>query len=125
MNRPGRRLRTAPVAYRVSPVHPRWISCLILRLRRRPFAVLITTSYVHAQAHQEIRQDGHPVVILAGRNLVEILKKAAGQLLPRSAVSSARGARCRKRLTTNADHNGIRGMPISADRGSGGCPGQR
>ena len=31
---------------------------------------------VHAQAYQEIREDGHPVVILAGRDLVEILKKS-------------------------------------------------
>jgi hypothetical protein len=49
-------------------------SRLISRLRHRQFGVLVTTSYVHAQAYQEIREDGHPVVILAGRDLVNILK---------------------------------------------------
>jgi hypothetical protein len=47
---------------------------LISRLRHRQFGVLVTTSYVHGQAYQEIREDGHPVVILAGRDLVNILK---------------------------------------------------
>ncbi|MEP7023378.1 MAG: restriction endonuclease, partial [Actinomycetota bacterium] len=42
--------------------------------RHRQFGVLVTTSYVHSQAYQEIREDGHPVVILAGRDIIEILK---------------------------------------------------
>ena len=54
----------------------RWTSRLISRLRHRQFGVLVTTSYIHAQAYQEIREDGHPVIILAGRDLVEILKKS-------------------------------------------------
>jgi hypothetical protein len=49
-------------------------SRLISRLRHRQFGVLVTTSYVHSQAYQEIREDGHPVVILAGRDLINILK---------------------------------------------------
>lgn len=49
-------------------------SRLISRLRHRQFGVLVTTSYLHAQAYQEIREDGHPVVILAGRDLIDILK---------------------------------------------------
>lgn len=44
------------------------------RLRYRQFGVLVTTSYVHSQAYQKIREDGHPVVILAGRDIVEILQ---------------------------------------------------
>jgi hypothetical protein len=40
------------------------------------FGVLVTTSYVHVQAYQEIREDDHPVVILAGRDVVEILKRS-------------------------------------------------
>jgi hypothetical protein len=39
----------------------------------------MTTSYVHHQAYQEIREDGHPVVILAGRDLVNILKARGHQ----------------------------------------------
>ena len=49
-------------------------SRLISRLRHRQFGVLITTSYVNAQAYKEIREDGHPVVILAGRDIADILK---------------------------------------------------
>ena len=49
-------------------------SRLISRLRHRQFGVLITTSHLNAQAYKEIREDGHPVVILAGRDVVGILK---------------------------------------------------
>jgi Restriction endonuclease AspBHI N-terminal/Restriction endonuclease len=59
-----------------SSVGVRWTSRLISRLRHRQFGVLVTTSYVHAQAYQEIREDGHPVVIMAGRDIVEILKRS-------------------------------------------------
>lgn len=52
----------------------RQTSRLISRLRYRQFGVLVTTSYVHGQAYKEIRENGHPVVILAGRDIVEILK---------------------------------------------------
>ena len=50
-------------------------SRLISRLRHRQFGVLVTTSHVDAQAYREIRDDGHPVVILAGRDVVEMLKR--------------------------------------------------
>jgi hypothetical protein len=36
--------------------------------------MLVTASYAQSQAYQEIREDGHPVVILVGRDVVEILK---------------------------------------------------
>jgi hypothetical protein len=51
-------------------------SRLISRLRHRQFGVLVTTSHVDAQAYREIRDDGHPVVILAGRDVVEMLKRS-------------------------------------------------
>ncbi len=51
-------------------------SRLISRLRHRQFGVLVTTSHVDAQAYKEIREDGHPVVILAGRDIVEMLKRS-------------------------------------------------
>jgi hypothetical protein len=38
------------------------------------FGILITTSYVHEQAYQELKADGHPVVIIAARDIVEILR---------------------------------------------------
>jgi len=49
-------------------------SRLISRLRHRQFGVFVTTSFVRKQAYEEIRADGHPVVILAGRDIVDILK---------------------------------------------------
>jgi len=49
-------------------------SRLISRLRHRQFGILVTTSYLDAQAYREIREDGHPVVVLAGRDLIERLK---------------------------------------------------
>jgi hypothetical protein len=52
----------------------REVSRLISRLRHRQFGVLVTTSHVDAQAYTEIREDGHPVVILAGRDIADILK---------------------------------------------------
>lgn len=47
---------------------------LISRLRHRQFGVLVTTSYVQDQAYKEVRDDGHPVIILSGIDLVNILK---------------------------------------------------
>jgi Restriction endonuclease len=48
---------------------------LISRLRHRQFGVLVTTAYVGKQAYQEIRSDQHPVVILAGSDLVALLRE--------------------------------------------------
>ena len=50
-------------------------SRLISRLRHRQFGVLVTTSYLDSQAYKEIRDDAHPVVILAGADLVRIIKE--------------------------------------------------
>jgi hypothetical protein len=51
-------------------------SRLISRLRHRQFGVLVTTSHLDGQAYKEIREDGHPVVVLAGRDITDILKKS-------------------------------------------------
>jgi hypothetical protein len=48
---------------------------LISRLRNRQFGVLVTTSAVSRQAYQELREDGHPVIILSGKDIAEILIK--------------------------------------------------
>jgi hypothetical protein len=57
-----------------SSVGVKEMSRLVSRLRHRQFGVLVTTSYVNSQAYREIREDGHPVVILAGRDIVAVLK---------------------------------------------------
>jgi hypothetical protein len=60
------------------------VSRLISRLRHRQFGVLVTTSYVGHQAYEEIREDRHPVVILSGADLIEVLRRrgysSVGQL---------------------------------------------
>jgi hypothetical protein len=50
-------------------------SRLISRIKHREFGVLVTTSYVDKQAYQEIREDGHPIVIIAGQDIADILIK--------------------------------------------------
>ncbi|WP_434766444.1 restriction endonuclease [Pseudomonas triticicola] len=57
----------------------REVSRLISRLRHRQFGVIITTSWLHDQAYKEIVEDGHPVMILAGRDIVELLRETGLQ----------------------------------------------
>lgn len=52
------------------------VARLISRLKHREFGVIVTTSYVHEQAYKEIREDGHPVIILSGQDILQILKIA-------------------------------------------------
>lgn len=59
-----------------SAVGVREVARLVSRLRHRQFGVLVTTSHLHEQAYREVRDDGHPVVVLAGADLVRILKDA-------------------------------------------------
>jgi Restriction endonuclease AspBHI N-terminal/Restriction endonuclease len=51
------------------------VSRLISRIKHREFGVFVTTAYVGDQPYKEVREDGHPIVFLVGRDLVEILKK--------------------------------------------------
>ena len=46
-------------------------SRLISRLRHRQFGILVTTSYLHEQAYKEVIHDGHPVVIIAAKDIAE------------------------------------------------------
>ena len=50
------------------------VARLISRIRHRQFGVLVTTSYVSLQAYKEIVQDGHPVIIISAKDIVDILK---------------------------------------------------
>lgn len=49
------------------------LSRLISRLKYRDFGIFVTTSYVSEQAYKELLEDGHPVIIISGRDIVEIL----------------------------------------------------
>ena len=61
------------------------VARLISRLRYRQFGVLITTAHVGRQAYQEIRADQHPVVILAGTDLTDLLREQ-GYATPREVA---------------------------------------
>jgi len=52
----------------------REMSRLISRLRHRQFGILVTTSYVDVQAYREIKEDGHPIVVVAAADIVDLLK---------------------------------------------------
>lgn len=58
-----------------NPVGVSGLSRLISRLRHRQFGVLVTTSYLHKQAYEEIIDDSHPIVVISGRDIVEILHR--------------------------------------------------
>ncbi len=48
-------------------------SRLISRLKNRQFGIFVTTSYVGRQPYQEIREDDHPVIIIAAVDIARIL----------------------------------------------------
>lgn len=56
------------------------LSRLLSRLRHRQFGVLVTTSYLASQAYKELKEDKHPVVIISGGDIVNILKSRIGSL---------------------------------------------
>ncbi|MGK5501141.1 restriction endonuclease [Streptomyces sp. URMC 125] len=53
----------------------REVSRLISRLRHRTFGVLVTTSYFHRQVQEEVREDGHPIALVCGRDIVDALRQ--------------------------------------------------
>lgn len=48
-------------------------SRLISRIKDRQFGIMFTTSYIGNQAYQEIIEDGHPIVIINGRNIIDFV----------------------------------------------------
>lgn len=52
----------------------RELSRLISRLRHRQFGVLVTTSYVDTQAYKEIKEDGHPIIVICATDIVDLLR---------------------------------------------------
>lgn len=49
------------------------MSRLISRIKHREFGVFVTTSAVGNQAYSEVREDGHPIVIVSGHDIGAIL----------------------------------------------------
>lgn len=50
-------------------------SRLISRIKNRQFGVLVTTSFIAQQAYEEIIEDQHPIAIIAGKDIIDILSK--------------------------------------------------
>lgn len=63
-----------------SSVGVKELSRLISRLRHRQFGILVTTSYLGSQAYHELKEDGHPVVVISASDIVALLKKRIGSL---------------------------------------------
>jgi restriction endonuclease Mrr len=57
----------------MNTVGVREISRLISRLRHRQFGVLVTTSAIARQGYEEVREDNHPIIFIAGKDIAEIL----------------------------------------------------
>lgn len=66
----------------LNSVGVRELSRLISRLRHRNFGVLVTTSWIHKQAYEEIREDQHPVAIICAADIVDVLKQHGRGSLP-------------------------------------------
>lgn len=58
-----------------SSVGVREVSRLISRLRHRHFGVLVTTSYFHKQVQEEVHEDGHPISLVCGKDIVDVLRQ--------------------------------------------------
>jgi len=59
---------------RSTAVDPKSVSRLVARLTRREYGIFVTTSYFTKQAQKEVLSDGYPVHLIAGSDLVHILK---------------------------------------------------
>lgn len=46
---------------------------LISRIKDRQFGIMVTTSYIANQAYKEVREDGHPIVFINGKNIIDYI----------------------------------------------------
>ena len=58
---------------RINTVGVKETSRLISRIRHREFGVLVTTSAIGKQAYSEIREDRHPIILIAGKDITDVL----------------------------------------------------
>jgi Restriction endonuclease AspBHI N-terminal/Restriction endonuclease len=59
---------------RSNAVGVRQMSRLLSRLRHRQFGILVTTSYLDRYAYKEIKEDQHPIIVIAASDIAELLK---------------------------------------------------
>lgn len=58
-----------------SAVQPKHVSRLVARLNRGQFGIFVTTSYYTRQTQKEVLEDGYPVKLFSGNDLVNILQE--------------------------------------------------
>ncbi|MFD5001378.1 restriction endonuclease [Streptomyces mutabilis] len=63
----------------------REVSRLISRIRHRNFGVLVTTSFFNKQVQDEVHEDGHPIALVCGRDIIDALRQQG-----RTTVDSVR-----------------------------------
>lgn len=51
----------------------REMSRLISRIRYRQFGVMLTTSFINKQAYEEVKADGHPILMITATNIASVL----------------------------------------------------
>lgn len=49
------------------------VARLISRIKNRQFGIMITTSYIGEQAYKEVMEDGHPIVFINGKNIIDYI----------------------------------------------------
>jgi len=59
-----------------TPVGPKDVSRLVARLQRGEYGLFFTTSSFTTQAQKEVIEDGYPVRLFSGLDIVNILKRA-------------------------------------------------
>ena len=52
------------------------LSRIISRIRNRQFGILVTTSFLEKQAYKELKEDGHPIIVISAIDIVNILYRA-------------------------------------------------
>ena len=51
------------------------VARLISRIKHRQFGVLVTTSQISRQVYEEVRDDKHPIIFIAGGDIAKLLIK--------------------------------------------------
>lgn len=51
------------------------MSRLISRIRYRQFGAMVTTSFIAKQAYDEVKEDGHPILLLTATNIATVLQQ--------------------------------------------------
>lgn len=69
-----------------SSVGVRDVSRLISRLRHRQFGVFVTTTWMDLQAYREIKEDQHPIIVIAAADIVALLRASGRGSVPAVAA---------------------------------------